>query len=303
MKTRSYLILTAAACLAFGGIHAQTPYVTDGSTLLLYHFDQNSGSGTAPDSSGNGRNAALGAGVTSGLPSTGSLDTSVQAGSSRADGIIGWTDTANPNGQNSFLYNLTDGPFTVEMWIKWQEPTAETQQLLLFSVSPTDSFLAVDFIFSIYHTADGTDRLAVGNNDGPNRILTDAYEFTADDWYHLAVTYSPDGVGGADVAFYVNTAGSSTTPAPFYTYDGDTVPGKLAPYDGSTAERVAEIGRGNSVYFSAFPGQIDEFRLSDVARTQFDTLAVPEPSSVTLMLGSLAALLYFRKRGVASLSL
>ncbi len=282
MKT-IFCSLLAGSFLFPAMIWAQTPYVTDANTLFLYHLDETSGT-TATDSSGNGRHATYGSAVTINLPSQPGLDTSIK-GANNLSGRTTWKDTANPDGQDSFLYHLTEGSFTVEAWVRLDEDFDYETNRMIVVIQPDGQALA-DFSFSIRRRSSddgGTYHLAVGDKNGPNRAwsFNTPLDWELGEWYHVAVTGTPTGTPGQwNYKFYNNQVGDSVTPTAIHSSNNTM----LAPRDTLTQLRTLEIGNyygGSGLGY--LPGQIDEVRISNIARTQFDTLAViPEPSSLLL---------------------
>ncbi|MFV0416922.1 MAG: LamG-like jellyroll fold domain-containing protein [Chthoniobacterales bacterium] len=290
MKTKPYLPLIAAACFALGSTQAQQPYTADGNTMLLYHFDQNSGATAAPDSSGNGRNATYGSGTTSGLTSATGLDRAF-SGTDTNTGRVFYTDPTTP-GTDSFLYDMVNNDFTVEMWVKFDDVTFSTGgNRRLFAIQPTGS-TDVDLQLSIINYSNATygGALSLGNTGALNRTFTTTpYNWVADEWYHIAIAVTT--TGGTNTAnFYINQAGDSATPTPWAT----TTFGSLTP-SSSTSTRTISFGNmyGNNGD-SYFPGVIDEVRVSNIARTEFQTL-IPEPSVAALSLTALAGFLFRKK--------
>lgn len=291
MKIKTCLVTGAFTLIALGLAKAQIPYTTDANTLFLYHYNEGVSASTAVDSSGNSRNATYGTGVVTGTTSISGLSNAFAPAQNNL-GRAYWTDPT-PNGQNSFLYNVSAGSFTIEAWARLDSNFSGGNRVLA-SIQPT-GVVATDMLFSILETG-GSYYLALGDSGGPNRAWTSSHPITLQlgSWYHLAVTGAPTGTPGQwDYKFYYNQAGDSTTPTPLHSVQNT----QMAPYSGSTNQRVFSVGNhyGNSGN-DFFPGLIDEVRFSDVARTQFDTLAVPEPGSVLLIGFGLAAIAYFHRK-------
>lgn len=293
MKTTFFSLMTALAFLP--AAWTQTPYVTDANTLFLYHFDETSGS-TANDSSGNERHATYGTSVILNQPSLPGLTNAIKTTytENSPQGRVTWKDIANPNGEDSFLYNLTSGDFTVEAWIRLDE-TFDPGNRTIIAIQP-DGTNTRDFSFGIHRRSlenGGTYHLAVGDTTGPNRAWSIGKPITLElgTWYHVAVTGTKLNDTQWSYKFYYNQAGDSSTPDPLYTNTNTY----LAP-DESTNLRSLGIGSYGAWGLGYFPGAIDEVRISNIARTQFDTLAViPEPSSL-LLIGLALGLTSFRNR-------
>lgn len=294
MKTITNSIVGALALLT-STAWAQIPYSTDVNTLFLYHFDESSNATTAVDSSGNGRNATYLSTATSGLPSQPGMGNSTK-GNDELTGMTRWQDSTTP-GTSSLLYNLPTSAFTIEAWVK---PSADFFNMAngtnspVIAIQPTASGLN-DYVFSILRHSSGTFHLALGDSGGPNRLWTVGYNlnWVADTWYHIAVTGTPIGGGNFTYKFYDNVGNSTTTPTADYT---DASKAMLVGQFGNNATRDLNMSNfyGNNGD-SYFRGEIDEVRISNIARTQFDTLAIPEPAMLAL-LGMGLGLLYLRKR-------
>ncbi len=292
MKTPFFAVVAALVLLPTL-LLAQSPYTTNGSTLFLYHFDEGASSSTAADASGHGRTANYGSGSITGVPG--------QSGMGNAFTVAGgganpeWVDSANPNGQNSPLYQLAANSFTVEMWIRFDD-LAATSNSYLFTIHPSDQVLAADFSLSIIPQANLTfgGALSVGDSRGVDQIITPKIAWVSGEWYHIAVTYEAKGGGVGDYRFYVNRAGDDAEPMPFHQVLNRA---QLQMMGGNTNPRVLDIGNIGGGYGSTrFRGTMDEFRISNTALTQFSTLQpVPEPTS--MLLGSIAGVVFlFRLR-------
>lgn len=286
MKIKTLFAIVALCGTTLCSLHAQTPYVTDGNTVLLYHLDEGANAMTAVDSSGYGRNATydMGEDVQRGLPSISSLmGNAIRPASGVYVGRTYYTDTTtvDDQGQDSVLYQTAAGDFTVEMWLKF-DSLDFTGSVSLFTIQ-TEQFTGVNIDMSLTIIGSGSPfqgALALGDSNGANRaFMVGGYEWGIDTWYHVAVTVQKNGDGNSEVLFYINQAGASTTPSPVASWTiADLV------LNSSDERRAVEIGNyfGNGGE-SFFPGMIDEVRYSNIVRTEFDTLAVPEPSTVAIL--------------------
>lgn len=282
-------LLIAGAVALFGTLplHAQSPYTADSNTLILYHFDEEPGISTVIDNSGHDRNAARGdanSGGATALPGMGYAQSPTSGLSSRTN----WTEPNGPTDPASFLYTLGQGDFTIEAWIRLDDLDFTGNRNIMAIQSGT--VVQPDLSFSILKNANGV-FLALGDVNGPNRAYTSGVNLglQVDQWYHIAVTGTDNGNGTSTYRFYFNSPGADTDPSPIYT----TTNTYMAPGGENTVPRRLEIGNYYGSSGTAFfPGSIDEFRISDVARTTFETLQpIPEPSQVALVLagGALVA--------------
>jgi len=268
-RTFSILLLLG---IATASLPAQTPYAADDDTLFLYHFDEGDNPARVfTDSSGNGRDAIYGSAARAGLESVKGLELSA-ATAGKLEGRITWKDTSESNGKNSLLYKLPSGEFTIEAWVKpgpeFENFKSENRHLVVIQA---DGAPYADFSFSV-HAADGKYYLAIGDMGGPNRSWTHTapLDWKIGEWYHVAVT-GEEVADGFRYSFFSNPAGdTSISPTPIYS----TVNTPLEPQNSSADPRSLEIGNyyGNNGE-SYFPGQIDEVRISNIARTEFETLA------------------------------
>ncbi len=277
----SLLIAGAVALLGTLPLHAQSPYTTDSNTLILYHFDEDPGISTVIDSSGNERNATRGdanSGGATALPGMGYSQSPTSGLSNRTN----WTEPNAPTDPSSFLYTLGQGDFTIEAWIRFDSLDFSSRYIMVIQ---SGTVVQPDLSFSVRKNPDTAQfQLALGDVGGPNRVYTTGADFAlqVDQWYHVAVTGTDIGDGKSTYRFYFNSPGADINPDPIYTSTNTY----MAPSGEDTAPRRLEIGN----YYGAsgttfFPGSIDEFRISDVARTTFDTLQpIPEPSHMALVL-------------------
>jgi len=296
MKNKTVaLIGVASALAAVSSVYSQIQYTTDANTVALYHLNETSGS-TAFDSSGNNWNATIGSTVSKGRPSQPGLYTSMKTAASLSTGRISYLDTSTTNGQQSELYTMASTAFTLEAWIKF-DSLEFTSNVMIAAVQPFQN-VVYDYRLGVLGSGGANPyALTFGTGSTPNMAFPlGGLSWTVDQWYHVAVTVENTGPGASDtvIKLYRNVAGDSTTPSPIYT----TTRGDLVLNTSSTAQRQLEIGNyygANGAYY--FPGSIDEVRVSNIARTEFSTLAIPE-TSTTAMLGIGAVLLFLviRKR-------
>lgn len=288
----SLLIAGAVALLGTLPSHAQSPYTADSSTLILYHFDEEAGTSVVIDSSGHDRNATRGdasSGGAAALPGMGYAQSPTSGLNKRTN----WTESNGPTDPSSFLYTLGQGDFTIEAWIRLDSLDFSSRYIMTVQ---SGTVVQPELSFSILKTG-GNFYLALGDVSGPNRVYTSgaSLNLQVDQWYHVAVTATDIGNGKSTYRFYFNTPGSDINPNPIYTNTNT----HMFPSAEDTVPRRLEIGNyygNNGLTF--FPGSIDELRISDIARTTFETLQpIPEPSHAALVLagGVLVAGQLFKK--------
>lgn len=289
MKTQTRLAILALIGLSVA-VNAQTSYTTDANTLFLYHLNEAASATNAIDSSGHGRNAKYGTAVTTGLPAQTGMGNSAKTASG-VNGRIIYSDPTTP-GQDSFLNSLATQSFTLEAWVM---PSADffnvtSGNQMVMAIQPNGTITNFDLRFSILPSG-GKYYLSLGSSTGPNNVYTvgTPLNWTVDTWYHIAVTATLNTNGTWTYRFYNNVAGGSTTPTAFYTVNGSAL-----TMNSSTNSRDLIIGASYDGNY--FRGQIDEARVSDIARTQFDTLAIPEPSTLLFLIMGLALPLFLRRR-------
>ncbi len=191
------------------------------------------------------------------------------------------------------LPTLSTTTFTIEAWIR--NPGLNGDGIFRVNDDPTGSCPLVQFQI----LADSKLKLIARDSD--NGVLgvnsTQAVTFSADTWYHLAVTYDNNGLAtdnDSTVEFFCDPVTSLGASSRAGTKLGDTIESlkDLKAFAASTGQIWAGEGGGN------LDGDIDEVRYSNVVRDTFN-LAVPEPGSVVLLLSGLLAMalvLYRRKR-------
>ncbi|MCC6422243.1 MAG: LamG domain-containing protein [Phycisphaerales bacterium] len=300
MKTS---VFYRAACAAFGSVlvagAAQAaptawwaPYSADANTIGLWHFDDvDNSSTTFADSSGNSNtgtiNTASGGGYTVASP------TASGAGAGPGIGLFDDALKFDPHGGSGGLSapaqwgsvdNSTDqlayvNAMTIEAWINpdagdlgggLNYPIGARVGNLGWSIGIQSKQVFFDMALgsdNTYHYGQSGDVLTAGT------------------WTHVAGTLSNDGAT-TTLNLYINdtlAATDSWAEATLNTYT------QIAP-----AMNIGTYGTGavNALY----GGQIDEVRLSNVAR-EFGAVPVPEPTSLALL--SLGGLFLVRRRTVA----
>lgn len=305
-------------------------YTADADTLHLWHFDE-SGAPVSDAGSEPLALAALSGGATLGnssLPGFGSALSTMGSGLGGASTpAISPKTLANDATDNVVMtYAGASGAFTFEALIRIDADLTQTfvgstrggnplqivsaeqdgagggVRAWQFRLDPVgfnpnaDGFTsaltspALEFINVNNAVAPVQNRVVLLPTTGPNAVA-------AGQWYHVAVSYDGnEGVAG-NLSFYWTLADSSRTSADLLAQrqlDTDL------PLAGAGVDfTVGNIGRGTPN--SNFLGLIDEVRISGIARGAGDFIfQVPEPTTATLALLSLAALARRRTRPVGA---
>jgi hypothetical protein len=288
--------VSAAAALALLSVNtllvaAPTPYTPDAGTQLLYHLDETTGT-TATDSSGHERNATYGSQVLKGQAAQTGFGTAIQSQSSSSARTT-FTDTGK--GNTSFLYAGTTPDFTIEAWVKMKSPVVGSYAKVI-DVQPVGS-VPIDYSLFIFNNAANPQTLSFGDATTANKVFVGGgLTWDPNTWYHIAAVVHQDTLTPANsyIKLYRNAAGD-LTPHVVASLSGATA---LLATNSSTADRMFDIGNyygANGAYY--FPGEIDDVRFSNVARTSFDTL-VPEPATAALILLGGGILAMRRRRGL-----
>lgn len=291
----------------------QGPYTLDSSTLHLWHLDETSG-GADPgnpllDSVSTGAYSITNTGGFNGRDDTGAGPYGAAAytgfGSSinallAGNGAYHGTNSTVGGGvvgglvAQSSLFNATSGAFTWEALINTSTMAPGNEQHLISHDGGTTrgAFLGLTNAGTI--APPGTIRFypGVGSALDVNLPTSGPEVFVANQWYHVAVTYSGvDNVPG-NLNFYWTRVDSSRTSA---TLLGSAqLPADLP---GSVNNNLTLGGNSRTPFRFEISGMIDEVRISSVARAPTEFMFVPEPSGLVLleMVGGLF-LVYRRRR-------
>ncbi len=304
-----------AACLAVGlslGLSGAAsaaivgPYVADGNTLMLYHFDEASGAsdpgnpivnhGTegaaynltstgGPDGRDNIGGGGYGATAYAGFGSAFDVFAS-------GDGTYHASATATGGGLNTSHgspvqadFQGASGAFTYEAMIKLDNITTEHWYINRDNSTATRGFLLGNF-------ANGN--LVFGGGAGSGSVqaaipTTGPNAFVAGEWFHVAVTYDGNGGVAGNVKLYWTRVDPSATEANLLAS------GTLAA-DAANATTELYVGAfGRSPYRFEIP-MIDEVRISSVARGADEFIfAIPPPAALPAGL-ALMGLIASRRR-------
>jgi len=225
------------------------------------------------DSSGNHRDAIYGSATQTGQSSLKGLGSSAKT-SGKLEGRITWKDDSATDGRNSLLYKLPREEFTIEAWVKPDEDFKKftSGNRFLVVIQPEGVGFA-DLSLSVLADA-GRYYLALGDGNGPNRVWTHTIplEWEIGQWYHVAVTAEPVAPKQWNYKFYLGRAGDPAMATAIHSSTNTPLVGR----DDLDQPRTLEIGNyyGNNGE-SFFPGQVDEVRISNTLRTEFETLNTP----------------------------
>lgn len=308
---RPVRLLFVAATAALGCVCGRAaaavvgPYTPDGATLHLYHLDDAGApaadaAGTLP-MQGLLNDAALGA---TALPGFGTaLDTSA-AGSAVGSRPILLAAPALVNGAGDDVpfshANPATGAFTMEALVKFgYDPSAapargsaNSLQVLSMDGDASERVfqLRIDPIGFNSGTSDNTrnrvEFINIRQGTGVQSYvvnLPDAGDPNAADagsWFHLAVAYDGNENTPNNLSVYWTKVDPSATSANLLGQT--TLSNDLSAVAGDFA--IGNEGRNTGGASESFIGQIDEVRISSVARTadQF-VFAVPEPTGLALL--------------------
>ncbi|MCC7348966.1 MAG: PEP-CTERM sorting domain-containing protein [Phycisphaerales bacterium] len=277
------------------------PYSTDANTIGLWHFDDVTGStGSFADSSGNTNTGTLNSTAGSTQVPSSTLTLTVPAvsgaGTGPGTGLFGTALDYDENQDAAVLATGNDNnasfawgsvpnsggaldygnAVTLEAWIK-----------------PTAGDLAVNRTTYIAGSTIGNSGFNFGwDTNGllfvDTRTTGGVYKYAqqssktlvADTWAHVAAVLSNDGTT-TTATVYINGASAATS---------SWADSALGP-----ASSIFNIGaNGSALKWVMFRSQIDEVRLSNVAR-EFGDAPVPEPTSIALF-GVTGALALARRR-------
>ncbi len=220
------------------------PYTTDESTLALYHFEELADSAVAADSSGNEHHGTLKNGV-SWLDNT-------QGYFGQAVHFDGVNDHITVPTHGDLVFNLETESFTVECFFK-----TDTVNQTLFSKDFYGSTRHPNYYLNI-------------DKDGYLKLFTDVVDeqrVSDGAWHHVAYIYNH--VSGM---IYLYLDGELRLTHEVQTNDLD-----------ATADGPFVIGArqfNSNTYVEYFEGDIDELRISSIARSPVDFAFDPNPEQV-----------------------
>ncbi|MBI1369778.1 MAG: hypothetical protein GC162_14120 [Planctomycetes bacterium] len=306
-RTSLQLAIAAAASIALGAsAHAaiQGPYVADAHTLHLYHFDESSGAlmdsgmgttlnipGTTAGTGGaDGRNHSTSGGYSAAAFSGfGNAFNMLNAGSggthSTASGVGG--GTLGPAADQA-EFQAANGAFTIEALVNIANiDTGSTNEQTIFShdsaTTRGGAFRILNGTLALYNgQASGTTSVGAAiPTTGPNA-------FVANEWFHVAVTYTGEATAN-NVSFYWTRLDGGATEANFI--GSATIGGDMNAI--TTAFGLG--GTSRSPYRFELRGLMDELRISDVVLNSHQFLFVPTPAALPAGL-ALMGLVTMRRR-------
>lgn len=211
-------------------------YFPDENTTALIHLDDGSGN-TATDSSGNGNDGS----ITGASWSTNSRFGSYALSFDGNDDYVDFGD----------VFDLSSG--SIEMWFNLTENFNSTtsSDMILFSKYNTQGPKEYSVKLK-FESDDGKIHFIIINDADSKDIYSDSAYWVNNNWYHVAATW-----GSTGMKMYVNNTVQQDTD-PYTGYWGDKNSNAFVGilYDGSS-------------YTEDFDGIIDEFRVSQIARTSF----------------------------------
>ncbi|MFA9480056.1 LamG-like jellyroll fold domain-containing protein [Phycisphaerales bacterium AB-hyl4] len=301
---RPFSIVAVAALAGPGLMHADAsvqPYVADANTIGLWHLDEtNDPPTTFADASGNN--------YTLTYEAAGSATVSAESVAGLfGQGVTGFRQggsTDNLRLSATGVAGTNPATQTFEAWMMWENEAdlpqnttgggafnawqtlmhrSQHQQILRLEPNGTGG-AQIHYRVRTQAPSGGTART--------EDTYFDMGEILANTWYHLAVSMEEVG-DDLIVRMYWNDVNTGTaTPNPVVTNVLEDF-----TYDSRWWNNMW-IGGNTLSGVDGFAGIIDEVRLSNIARTEFNTL-VPEPAGAALWLGAAAALMWRRRRVAA----
>jgi hypothetical protein len=293
----SFLSLTGSSTGGGGGTGTVGPYSPDAHTLHLWHLDESPGAadpGTpladaalagalaftntgGPDGRNNTGAGGYGAAAATGFGSAiDVLDTGAGTYHTSTSASGGGFLTASAVPQSAL--QGADGAFTYEALICISD-TAGEQQILSHDGDGTNR----GFLFRVIGGA-----LVFYNGSSNYSAAIPAagdHAFEADEWFHVAVTYSGEAGEAGNLVFYWTLLDSGVLEA-------NDIGSATLPADLANVSNILGAGtttRGPFRY--ELKGLIDEIRISDVARAPGEFVFTPEPATLALLaLGGLGVL-------------
>ncbi len=231
----------------------------EANTLLLWKFDQPS---PRTDSSGNGKTAVL----ASPNPNATTGEEDGKFGQSYYSGTY-----SNANDSFAQAYSSTslmsNAALSVEFWYRPLDSAIASSNHAYFFDKKFNTTSGIYLRLNNTGGETGTLDLSVGNGSNSASLRTDSLVWSADTWYHIAVTFeNVDGDGILKIFRDGNVLAETTA-------DGF---GDIA-----TGSNLWRMGNRLGSGYGSVPGYFDNFRISSVA---YEYAAIPEPGTTALLL-------------------
>jgi hypothetical protein len=223
---------------------------------LTWHFDESGATPTADDATADDAGPNEHDGVSAGKVTGGAagIMSKAYSGFTSPDSNV----SANLNPTGNVFQNAS---FSFTAWVK--NPDLKSGNALIARAANANLGSGHDVPWQLWVDADGAINLGVQDWEGKGKVYTSAkLNWTADQWYHVAVTVAFSDVDGRSQTFkvYVTPAGSAKVGPP--TLEGTYKNGSAGLSNGSTI--VIGAGQGGFYPFApagSFGGQIDEVNL------------------------------------------
>lgn len=272
MRTDFCLVLLLS--LVVDAPAAPEPLKTDGQTLVLLHLNESSGTAVANDAP----HSSFGAWTVEGALARGAASVAPSFGTAYGPFVEGGVSSLCEGRQVAAEVCGDRADYTVEAWVKWAgEGALRRPQVLAgchlvageaslgygwtLALTPILKTPSVEIVFSY-----------IGGGKGAV-AKTPEIEWDEDAWYHVATTVSvlPDNPKSSVFRFYVTPAAQVEKGAQLVatvTNHSVYIPAKAAPGVSGAFFFLGGTNRSGG-RMAPLRGLVDEFRISEVARTSF----------------------------------
>ena len=284
----------AFAILYTGNSDWTQPFATDQYTGGLWHFDEQTGSTTAADASGNQNHGTLLTGMPNGQLNPnqlwqpgqfgGCVDTTYVGGPNISAGVIRVDQGDSLSIPGNSLFQPDGGSdLTIEMWLKLESNTTQAWPRVLSKYTSGPYALQImrndkpnpgEMTFRLWNSPGAIPPTGGGwMNTSPGSGVLPTTQ-----WFHIAVVIDRDSSSATDtIGYFIN--GVQTGIA--YTNDSGY-------YDSNP---LYILGSHNAASYFQYYGAMDELRISNALRYEI----IPEPASISLI-ALLASVLVRRKK-------